>query len=713
MVLFLALPVAAADPKEDLWTAARKGDAVAVRALLEKGVDVNTKTHYGATALWFAAYKGHLDIARVLLEHRADVNAADSVWELTPLQLAAGEGRDELVRVLLEAGAEGVDKVLLETAGRGNVQVVRALLEKGKVTDNALAAALLLTPASKSEITELLKKAGARTLAKMRSPAEAEALKIYEGTYETLTGRRYQVTLKEGILIAKSEYGDPFVLQPTAKDAFQAVARDSLTITFERQGEKVNRLLVKRGSTELASYDRTEARKEFPIQRRPIEEPLGTVTAPGNWPSFRGPHASGAADGQQPPVSWDGEKGTNIVWKMPIPGLAHSAPIVWGEQVFVTTAVSSDQQVEFKPGLYGAGTEAKDITKHSWKIYCLDKQTGKVIWEQTARESVPLVKRHIKSSHANATPVTDGKHLIASFASEGLYCYDLAGKLQWKQELGVLDNGAFNDPDLQWGAASSPILYRNLVIVQCDRQKDSYLAAFNVADGQPVWRTARDEHPSWGTPTIVEGPARVELVTNATKYVRGYDPLTGKDLWRLARNAEITVPTPIAGQGLIYVTSGYRPIQPIYAIRPGATGDISLPEGKSSSEFITWSTQRGGPYLPTPILYGDYFYTLANAGMVVCYEAKTGKQVYKERLSSADGYTASPVAADGKLYFLSEEGKCHVIKAGPHFERLAMNPMGEYCMATPAIADGMMFIRAQHHLFGIGRERAARTSKQE
>src|SRR5262249_4150786 len=195
-----------------------------------------------------------------------------------------------------------------------------------------------------------------------------------------------------------------------------------------------------------------------------------------------------------------------------IAGLAHASSIVWDNRVFLTTAVSSDPKTQFKPGLYGEGTSASDVTPHRWLVYCLDKRTGKVLWERTAYEGVPKVKRHIKSSHANPTPATDGKHLVVSFASEGLYCYDLDGKLLWKRDLGIIDPGAFNDPDLQWGAGSSPILYQNLVIVQCDRQKDSFLAAYDADSGQPVWSVPRDEPPSWGTPTIYEGPARVELI---------------------------------------------------------------------------------------------------------------------------------------------------------------------------------------------------------
>src|SRR5262245_38306094 len=262
-----------------------------------------------------------------------------------------------------------------------------------------------------------------------------------------------------------------------------------------------------------------------------------------NWPTFRGQNASGVADGKPLPASWDAEKNINLAWKVAIPGFGHSSPVVWGDKVFITTAVSSDPNATFRHGLFGDVDSAKDLSKQTWKIYALDKKTGKILWERVAWEGIPKTKRHIKSSFANSTPATDGRFVVAFFGSEGLFCYDLKGNLKWKQDLGVLDAGWFFDPDYQWGTASSPIIYQDLVIVQCDIQKGSFIAAYNLKNGKQVWRTSREEISSWGSPTIVAGPKRVELVTNATKAVRGYDPLTGKELWKLTGNPEITATT--------------------------------------------------------------------------------------------------------------------------------------------------------------------------
>lgn len=421
-----------------------------------------------------------------------------------------------------------------------------------------------------------------------------------------------------------------------------------------------------------------------------------------HWPQFRGPGATGVVEGKPAPVKWDVEKSVNVLWKTPVPGLAHSSPIVWGNKVFITTAVSTNPKEQTRFGLYGDVDPVENPARHTWKVYCLDKQTGKILWERVAYEGVPKVKRHPKATHASSTPATDGRHLIVLFGSEGLYCYDLNGKLLWKQDVGVLDAGWFYDPDYQWEYASSPIIYKNLVIVQADIQKDSFIAGYDLKTGKQVWKTPREEIPSWGTPTVYESKLRAEIITNGSKAIRGYDPLNGKELWQLGPNSEVTTPTPFVGHDLIFVTSGYRPIQPIYAIKPGASGDISLKDGKESNEFIAWSKQRGGPYMPTPIVYGDLFYACSNNGVMSAYNARTGERVYQQRLAERGGaFTASIVASDGKLYLSSEDGEIFVVKAGEKHELLAVNAVGEVLMATPAISDGKLIVRGINHVIAI------------
>jgi outer membrane protein assembly factor BamB len=265
------------------------------------------------------------------------------------------------------------------------------------------------------------------------------------------------------------------------------------------------------------------------------------------WPSFRGPQASGVAVGAAPTATtWNVPTGDAVLWKTEIPGLAVSSPIVAGDRVFVSTALSGDPKQGLRTGLYGDVEPVKDDSAHVWRLLALDRKTGKVLWDKVVHQGVPKTKRHPKSSQASPTPATDGTHVVVSFGSEGLYAYSVKGDLLWKQDLGTLNAGWFYDPDYEWGVASSPIIWRNLVIVQCDIQQRSFVAAFDVKTGKPVWRTDRDEIPSWATPTVVEMGGFVELVTQGTNAIRGYDPMTGQELWRLTGNSEVTVPTPIA-----------------------------------------------------------------------------------------------------------------------------------------------------------------------
>jgi hypothetical protein len=431
----------------------------------------------------------------------------------------------------------------------------------------------------------------------------------------------------------------------------------------------------------------------------------GLMTAPlsaQNWPSFRGANAAGTADGTPTAVKWNVPAGENVAWKAPVDGLAVSSPIVWGDRVFVSTAVSSDPKQSIRTGLYGDVEPVTDTSKHTWRLLALDKKTGNVIWDKVVYEGVPKTKRHPKSSQASATPVTDGKVVVVSFGSQGLYAFDFNGKQLWNKDLGILNAGWFFDPDYEWGVGSSPIIYKNMVIVQCDIQRGSFLAAFDTTSGKQVWRTEREEIPSWSTPTIVETNGKAELVTQATTFTRGYDPMTGTELWKYSGNSEITIPTPIAGPGFVLITNGYRGVQPIVTVRPGAAGDITLKPGETKNASIAWSTTRGGPYIPTPVIYGDQLYILQNNGVFAAYKAATGEQIYQKRLGGTGGsFSASLVAADGKIYASSEDGDVFVIKAGPEYQELAKNTVGEILIATPAISDGLIIFRGHKHVIAV------------
>jgi outer membrane protein assembly factor BamB len=392
------------------------------------------------------------------------------------------------------------------------------------------------------------------------------------------------------------------------------------------------------------------------------------------------------------------------LWRRAIPGLAHSSPIVWGDVLFVTSAISSRPDATFKPGLYGDGDASDDRSVHRWMLYAIDTRTGKIRWERQAAQGAPRNKRHIKSTYASSSPATDGRIVVAWFGSQGIHAYDFDGGLRWSVDLGRVDMGAYDIPSYEWGPASSPIIWNGLVIVQCDTQTDSFVLALNAETGETVWKTDRQELPSWGTPTIVTTNAGPELVTNASNFIRGYDPKTGQELWRLGGSSKITAPTPIFANGLHIVASGRAPERPLFAVRPGARGDLTLSGGATENTSVAWSKTGRGSYMPTPLAYRGILYVLANNGVFDAYDITTGKEIYRQRLPLiGSGYSASPVAADGKIYLSNEDGEMLVIEAGATFTHLATNSIGETLMATPALSQGVMYVRGSHTLFAIGK----------
>lgn len=422
-----------------------------------------------------------------------------------------------------------------------------------------------------------------------------------------------------------------------------------------------------------------------------------------DWPSFRGIDARGIGLGAEPPTTWDVPGGQQVRWRVPIAGLGHSSPVVWGDTVCTTTAVSNTPDVELKVGLYGDITSVQDATEHRWEVMCFDKASGAVRWQRTAKTGVPKVKRHPKSTHASSTLATDGRHLIAFFGSEGLYAYDLEGRLLWQKDFGLLDSGFFMVPDAQWGFGSSPVIHAGRVVVQADVQKGSFVAAFDVRTGRELWRTPRADVPTWSTPAVVTVGGREQVIVNGWKHIGGYDLETGRELWRMTGGGDIPVPTPIVSDDLVFITNAHGKAAPIYAIRPSATGDITLKEGETANAHIAWSYMRDGAYMQTPIAYQGLLYVCRDNGVLSVFDAKTGTRHYQSRLGDGrTGFSASPVAAAGRVYFTSEDGDVYVVKAGTAFELLATNPLGEVAMATPAISDGRLIFRTRGHLLAVG-----------
>ncbi len=422
----------------------------------------------------------------------------------------------------------------------------------------------------------------------------------------------------------------------------------------------------------------------------------GAARGQDDWPQFRGPAASGVGDPARLPDAWSATE--HVAWKTNIPGRGWSSPIVRDGNVFVTTAVRDGGELEpVKKGLYLGGDRPAPKESHRWIVYGLDLGSGRIVWEREVHRGIPVHGHHLKNTLATETPVADGERVYAYFGNVGLFCFDLEGKPLWSKRWESVPTRH------GWGTAASPVLHGERIYVVNDNDRQSFLVALDRKTGEQVWRIDRDEKSNWATPFVWENGQRTEIVTPGTGRVRSYG-LDGRLLWELGGMSVITVPTPVAAHGLLYVTSGYvmDRRKPLYAIRPGASGDVSLEGDQDRNEYIAWCQKMAGPYNPSPIVYGKYLYVLYDMGLFSCYDAVTGEAVYKHRISpGARAFTASPWACDGKIYCLSEDGDTFVIRAGPEYELLGKNRLGELTMATPAIVRDGLIIRTESHVFRI------------
>lgn len=428
-----------------------------------------------------------------------------------------------------------------------------------------------------------------------------------------------------------------------------------------------------------------------------------TSGAAADWSQFRGPQASGV-DARQPlPTEWSLETGLNIRWQTPIPGLGHASPTVSGDRIYVATAVGPGD-AELKVGLYGDIAPVEESGVHQWRLLALDRLSGKVIWNVLGHEAVPRVRRHPKSTHCNSTPAADGRHIVTIFGSEGLFCFDTEGKLLWKKDLGPMDSGFFAVPSAQWGFASSPVIHDGKVVVLCDVQTNSFLAVFDLHSGRELWRTLRDDVPTWGCPTVIQAGDHTQVVVNGWHHSGGYEFTTGREVWRLKGGGDIPVPTPIFAHGLIYLTSAHGKLRPMRAIRPDGVGDITHPDPAGTNAGIAWVHPRQGNYMQTPIVVSNWLYACTDGGVVTCFDARSGEILYSERLGgSPQGYTASPVSDGRHLFFPGETGRVLVVPVADEFSKVATNELGETCMSTPAITDGRLLFRTRNRLLAVGR----------
>jgi outer membrane protein assembly factor BamB len=424
---------------------------------------------------------------------------------------------------------------------------------------------------------------------------------------------------------------------------------------------------------------------------------LSAATGAQHWPQFRGTMAGVGVDHPNLPDTWSTTQ--NVAWATSIPGLGWSSPVVWGDHVFLTTVVNTGQQEPPKPGFY-LGDWPASTAPHRWMVYDVDYDSGKVRWATEVGSTPPGKAKHLKNSYASETPVTDGERVYAYFGNLGLFALDMTGKTVWSKPIGPFKTRN------NWGSAASPVLHQGRIYIVNDNDEQSFLAAYDARSGAELWRVDRKEGTNWSTPFVWQNELRTEIVTSGSDRVRSYD-LSGKLLWELSGMSTISIPTPFERFGLLYISSGYvgDALRPSYAIRPGASGDISLKAGETSNVHIVWSSPTAAPYNPTPIVYGDTYYTLFDRGFFTSHDARTGKEIYgRQRVTAeASGFTASPWAYNGKIFAMSEEGDTYVIQPGAEFKVIGKNSLNEMTLATPAIARDSLFVRTASKLYRITR----------
>ena len=422
------------------------------------------------------------------------------------------------------------------------------------------------------------------------------------------------------------------------------------------------------------------------------------------WPKFRGPAAGLAADDPSLPEQWSDTE--NVVWKISVPGLGWSSPVVWNDHIFLTSAVSTGQEETPVPGLYERDNISANAT-HRWIVYDIDFETGAVRWERELHRELPRLRRHLKNSYASETPVTDGEMLYVYLGSVGLVAaFDFDGKEVWRKEIGVFNTVT------EIGTASSPALHRDRLYIVNDNTTASFMIALDKRTGDELWRGR-----NWATPVVWENRVRTEIVTSGSRGVRSYD-LDGALLWELVGMSRLTIPSPFVAEDLIYISSGQPggALRPVYAIHPGASGDISLwaedtatwskrfPGNRTSSEYIAWAYPLLGTYNTSALVYRGIYYTLLDRGLLVAHDARTGVEVYgRQRIRVGRGFSAAPWGYNGKVFLLSETGDTYVVKAGPEFKILGTNPLNEMTLATPAVVRGSLLIRTQSALYRIAR----------
>lgn len=690
---------AAATRIEALHAAARSGDLDRLRGFVESGVAVDAEDRYNGTALLMAARAGQLEIARYLLEHGADPSHAETFFGSTPLDQALSGEHHELAALLLARGADDREGALEVAIERSLPELARAAVLGGPIHESRLAALRERAEELSPDLREILGRANSRP--DPAPPAySAQELERFAGRYEGWDRDTTVEVEAVGPNLSVSIDGAPPQVFATVGDRTFADGAREVELSFWGRWGTIEAAVLERGDSEPENLRLSVAEPVGADAFDAPAKPAVALTRTVNWPGFRGERAAGIGDGTDTPARWDVAAGESVRWGVEIPGLGNSSPVVWGDRVFLTTAVADSIPQEVRTGLSGSGEQVREDVVHTWRVLALDKWSGEKLWETEVGSAVPLTQRHFKASQANSTPVTDGRVIVAVFPTAGLACLDLDGHLLWKHELGGLNAGAPGDPGSEWGFASSPMLYGSSVILQVDVHGGAYLAAWDIGSGRLLWRTERDVAPSWATPNVLPGAGGDELIVNGST-IHGYDPATGRELWSLAPNSELVIATPVIGDGVAYVSAGYAPIKPIYAIRAGTRGALRV-DPEAGDARLLWSQGRGGAYMPTPLLYRGLLYVVHHNGLIVAYDAQNGTAIYKSRFSRGGAFTGSPVVVNGKIYVPTEEGLMYVLEAGPEYRELAVNDFGEPLMATPAVSEGLLLVRTPTRLVAIG-----------
>lgn len=708
----------AGDHDGRLHVAARTGDADEIKRLLASGVDVNSKNRYRLTALYYASDRGHVDAVKTLLDAGAETEIPNEpFYRLHPLIMAARKNHAEVSRLLLEKGANCGSWTAMWPASNNHTDVVKVLVELRPDIFKENVLNQLAGVAKANENTELLdfllEKGGKPELPESSNviidSLSKEEQKQIDGIYQASDeSESMRVWARRGTIYLGNEFELASELKRISTNEFEMTESPDVRVKFaEKFGSRM--VIVNAKSDNATSDDDSDPKaKTFVKLESDSSIALGGTDLPtGNarWTRFRGSDGNGNADGLEVPADFDATINKGVAWKTKIPGVGHSSPVIWGERIFVTTAEALDEAAKYDLRVAsGFDTHAEDID-YRWSVFCVSLASGEIIWQKKLDEGRPRAKRHVMSSHANCTPAIDAENLVINLAGQGVFCLSHDGQLKWKKDLGKLAAGWFMDPGYEWGFASSPVLRDGHVYLQCDVFEGSFISSLDVANGDEVWRTNRTEISSWGTPLLMQvgDHKQLQIIANGTRAICGYDAATGKELWRIEDNSEVTVASPIANGKHVIVTGGYQPVKPIFSIDVTQRGNLT-PEADSGSKGqrgLQWWLPNGGAYGVTPIVYRDVLYILQSNGVLTTYDANSGEPFYKKRVVSgrSGDIVASPIAADGKIYIIGGDGDVFVLSAGKEYKRPMVCPIGEQVMATPAAAQGRLIVRGLNHLF--------------